>query len=312
MIVTDTSIVGLEDRKSAGKVRDVYDLEDSLLIVATDRISAFDKVLPTGIPRKGEVLTQLSGYWFVVTKPTFENHVLYLDDDRIISHLQSHGVTNANEYRDTLKGRSMIVKKAKPYQLECVVRGYMTGGLWDEYRKVRDANPEAKTVTVWGHELPADMVESQELPEPIYTPSTKEKGGKHDITISVAQSLQIVGEEVGLMLEQKALALYKKASKSARNKGIIIADTKFEIGEFEGRPILIDEVLTPDSSRFWDAGIWTPGKSQPSYDKQFVRDYLKSICWSGDGPIPELPAHIVEQTTAKYLEAYRRIADVDL
>ena len=310
MIVTTTDIQGLK-KHATGKVRDVYDLGDSLLIIATDRISAFDVVLPTGIPDKGKVLTQISLFWFETTKDVVENHVISADIDEIIDRIGKAGAINPDSYREMLDGRSMITVKANPCPIECVVRGYLAGSAWKEYSALRAASGNGEKIVLHGVELSADMVESQKLPEPVFTPSTKESTG-HDINISAKKACEIVGEYVGKQLEAISLALYKRASEYAAERGLIICDTKFEIGELDGRLILIDEALTPDSSRFWDAEIYTPGKGQPSFDKQFVRDYLLTLDWDQTYPGPELPEEIIQKTADKYREAYRRVVGKSL
>lgn len=310
MIVTSTDIRGLK-KHAQGKVRDVYDLGDLLLMIATDRLSAFDVVLPTGIPDKGRVLTQISLFWFDMTKDIVENHVISADIDDILAKIGQCGVENPEQYREMLDGRSMITKKANPCPIECVVRGYLAGSAWKEYSALKAASTSAEPIVLHGVTLAQDMVESQILPEPVFTPSTKESTG-HDINISAAKACEIVGEDIGKQLESISLALYKYARDYAAERGIIICDTKFEIGELDGRLILIDEALTPDSSRFWDASVYKPGESQPSYDKQFVRDYLLTLDWDKTYPGPELPQDIIEKTADKYREAYRRIAAREL
>ena len=305
MIVTSTDIKGLA-KHVTGKVRDVYDLGDSLLIVATDRISAFDVVLPTGILDKGRVLTQISLFWFDLTKDIVENHVLTADIDDIVKRIGAAGAWNPEQYEELLAGRSMVTIKAKPCPIECVVRGYLAGSAWAEYSALRQASGNGGPVVLHGVELAGDMVESQKLPKPVFTPATKESSG-HDINISAQQACEIVGEPVGRQLKAMSLAVYNRASDYAAGCGVIISDTKFEFGELDGRLILIDEALTPDSSRFWDANLYKPGQGQPSFDKQFVRDYLLTLDWDKTYPGPELPAEIVEKTADKYREAYRRI-----
>jgi len=310
MIVTTTDIKGAK-KHLTGKVRDVYDLGDCLLIVATDRLSAFDVVLPTGIPDKGKVLTQMSLFWFDLTRDIVENHLITADIDDILERLSKAGVEDVARYRDTLEGRSMITVKACPQPIECVVRGYLAGSAWKEYSAIRKASGNGAGIVLHGIELPGDMVESQKLPEPLFTPSTKESTG-HDVNISVERACEIVGEEIGRELEAKSLAIYLKASEYAAQRGIIICDTKFEFGALDGRLILIDEALTPDSSRFWDAKVYAPGKSQPSFDKQFVRDYLLTLDWDQTYPGPELPDEISSKTAQKYREAYQRITGKQL
>jgi phosphoribosylaminoimidazole-succinocarboxamide synthase len=278
----------------SGKVREIFDLGDRLLLVATDRISAFDCVMPNGIPRKGEVLTQISHFWFERFASLVPNHLLARSTDPLPEQLQP--------FAATLQGRSMIVKKATPLRIECVVRGYLAGSGWSEYRKRQ---------TVCGIKLPFGMVESGELPEPIFTPATKAETG-HDENISFEQAEQIVGSDIARQARDMSLKLYIKGRQFARARGLIIADTKFEFGQYEGQLILIDEVLTPDSSRFWPADQYKPGRTQPSFDKQFVRDYLETLHWNKTPPAPALPPEVVEKTQAKYLEAYARLTGRNL
>ena len=267
-----------------GKVRDVYELEDYLLIVATDRVSAFDVVLPNGIPDKGKVLTQISIYWFNQMKDIIDNHIVATDvkDYPQVIH----------KYRDMLEGRSMLVKKAKPMPVECIVRGYLSGSGWKEYREKG---------TVCGIKLPEGLVESSRLDEPIFTPSTKAEEG-HDINISFDEMKKIVGNELGEKLKDASLKVYKKGREMAEKKGIIIADTKMEFGIYENKLILIDELLTHDSSRFWSIRDYQPGKGQDSFDKQIVRDYLLTLDWNQTYPGPKLPDDIVQKTAARYRE----------
>jgi len=273
----------------SGKVREVFDLGDRFLLVASDRISAFDVIMPNGIPRKGEVLTQVSHFWFNQFADLVPNHLLAGANDPLPPLLQP--------FAAQLAGRSMIVKKAKPLAIECIVRGYLSGSGWKEYKKSQ---------TVCGIQLPAGLTESAELPEPIFTPSTKAEAG-HDENISFAEASQIVGSELATQARDLSLKIYRAGRDYARQRGIIIADTKFEFGLFEGKLILIDEVLTPDSSRFWPADQYVPGQGQPSFDKQFVRDYLETLAWDKTPPGPQLPAEVVARTSAKYLEAYERL-----
>ncbi len=282
-------IPGVRKLKS-GKVREIFDLGESLLFVATDRISAFDVIMPNGIPRKGEVLTQISYFWFAQTESFQPNHLVSHDGDPLPSKLQP--------FADKLARRSMIVKKAQPLTIECVVRGYLAGSGWKEY-KTRQ--------TVCGIKLPAGLQESSELPEPIFTPATKAESG-HDENISFGQAAAMVGQDVAEQARAASLKIYNNARDYARKRGIIIADTKFEFGLMNGKLILIDEVLTPDSSRFWPADQYQPGRSQPSYDKQFVRDYLETLDWNKTPPGPMLPPEVVAKTQAKYLEAYERLS----
>jgi len=270
-------------------VRDIFDLGDRLLFVATDRISAFDCIMPNGIPRKGEVLTQISYFWFAQTQSFQPIHLISRPHEPLPAELKA--------FAAQLAGRSMIVKKAKPLAIECVVRGYLAGSGWKEYRTAQ---------TVCGIKLPAGLKESSELPEPIFTPATKAETG-HDENISFEQAAGIVGNDIAQRVRTASLRIYNTARDYARKRGIIIADTKFEFGLLEGELILIDEVLTPDSSRFWPADQFQPGKSQPSFDKQFVRDYLETLDWNKTPPAPALPDEVVARTQAKYLEAYERL-----
>ena len=279
---------GLKKIRS-GKVREVFDLGDRFLLVASDRISAFDVIMPNGIPRKGEVLTQISHFWFEKFASLVPNHLLAGANDPLPKNLQP--------FADKLARRSMIVKKAKPLAIECIVRGYLSGSGFKEYKKSQ---------TVCGIKLPAGLVDSSELPEPIFTPSTKAEAG-HDENISLEEAQKIVGTELATQARDLSLKIYKAGRDYAKQRGIIIADTKFEFGLFEGKLILIDEVLTPDSSRFWPAGQYAPGRGQPSFDKQFVRDYLETLAWDKTPPGPKLPDDVVAKTSAKYLEAYEKL-----
>ncbi|MBI5204677.1 MAG: phosphoribosylaminoimidazolesuccinocarboxamide synthase [Nitrospirae bacterium] len=267
-----------------GKVRDVYEIDDYLLIIATDRVSAFDVVLPNGIAGKGRVLTQISLYWFNQMRDIIENHIVATEVKDYPSAL--------HKYKDILEGRSMLVKKAKPMPVECVVRGYLSGSGWKEYKK---------SGTVCGIKLPAGLVESSRLDEPIFTPSTKAEVG-HDINITFEETKKIVGDDAANKLRDSSLKIYKKARELAEKKGIIIADTKMEFGLFNDRLILIDEILTPDSSRFWSMKGYKPGKGQDSFDKQIVRDYLLTLDWNQTYPGPKLPDEIIEKTAARYRE----------
>jgi len=286
--VLQLDLPGVKKLKS-GKVREIFDLGDRLLLVATDRISAFDCIMPNGIPRKGEVLTQISYFWFGQTESFQPNHLISRTGDPLPPNLEFA--------RAQLTGRSMIVKKAKPLAIECVVRGYLAGSGWKEYRQNQ---------TVCGIKLPPGLQESSELPEPIFTPATKAETG-HDENISFAEAARIVGADLAEEARAASLKIYRFARDYARQRGIIIADTKFEFGLLDGRLILIDEVLTPDSSRFWPADQYAPGKGQPSFDKQFVRDYLETLDWNKTPPAPALPPEVVARTQAKYLEAYERL-----
>lgn len=270
-----------------GKVRDIYDLGDRLLLVATDRISAFDWVLPTPIPDKGRILTQLSLFWF--RQMGVENHFLSSD----IQNISLPSSVNRGE----LEGRSIIVRKARVVPVECVVRGYLEGSGWKAYRE---------TGEVCGVKLPTGLAQGSQLPEPIFTPATKEESG-HDINITFEQMVGLIGQVNAEELRDRSLDLYRRAAAYAWERGIIIADTKFEWGEFDSRIILIDEALTPDSSRFWPRDGYAPGKSQPSFDKQFVRNWLEQSGWDKNSPPPELPPDIVLGTRSKYLEAYERL-----
>jgi len=273
----------------SGKVREVFDLGDSFLLVASDRISAFDVIMPNGIPNKGAVLTQISHFWFEKFASLVPNHLLAKANDPLPANLQP--------YADKLARRSMIVKKAKPLAIECIVRGYLSGSGLKEYKKSQ---------TVCGINLPAGLVDSSELPEPIFTPSTKAEEG-HDENINFEQACKIVGTDLATQARDLSLKIYKAGRDYARQRGIIIADTKFEFGLFEGKLILIDEVLTPDSSRFWPADQYAPGRGQPSFDKQIVRDYLETLTWDKTPPGPKLPEDVVAKTSAKYLEAYEKL-----
>jgi len=270
-----------------GKVRDIYDLDSQLLIVATDRISAFDVVMPNGIPDKGRVLTQMSLFWFELTQDIVENHLITADATEYPACI--------GKYMEVLAGRSMLVKRAEVVPVECVVRGYLAGSGWQEYREKG---------TVCGIELPAGLRESDALPEPIFTPATKAESG-HDINIPPEQAMEIAGEETYREVERLSLAVYERGADHARERGIIIADTKFEFGRHGDGLLLIDEVLTPDSSRFWPADEYEPGRPQRSFDKQPVRDYLDSIGWDRTPPAPELPAEVVAGTSERYREALR-------
>ena len=292
MANTDTllslELPGIKKIRS-GKVRELFDLGDRFLMVASDRLSAFDVVMPNGIPRKGEVLTQISHFWFEKFASLVPNHLLAKANDPLPPALQP--------YADKIARRSMIVKKAKPLAVECIVRGYVVGSGWKDYQK---------TGAICGIKLPAGLKESSELVEPIFTPSTKAETG-HDENISFAEAEKIVGAEVARQARDLSLKIYTAARAYARERGIIIADTKFEFGQFDGKLILIDEVLTPDSSRFWPADQYAPGKSQPRVHKLIVCDYLETLDWNKTPPGPVLPAEVVAKTTAKYLEAYEKL-----
>jgi phosphoribosylaminoimidazole-succinocarboxamide synthase len=278
-----------------GKVRDIYDLGDSLLIVATDRISAFDVVLPTPIPDKGKILTKLTLFWLNFLKDIVENHLITANIDEYPEVLKKH--------REVLEGRSMIVKKAKVLPVECIVRGYITGSAMKEY---------LKTGMVCGIPLPPGLKEADKLPEPIFTPSTKAELGSHDVNITFEEMIKIVGEETAEVLKELSLKLYKTASSYAEERGIIIADTKFEFGLHDGKIILVDEVLTPDSSRFWPKESYEPGKPQVSFDKQYIRDWLKNTGWKEGTRPPEIPTEVVEKTREKYLLALKVLTGEEL
>jgi phosphoribosylaminoimidazole-succinocarboxamide synthase len=275
---------------ASGKVRDVYKLDDDrLLFVATDRISAFDYVLATGIPQKGRVLTQLSLFWFEFLKDVVPNHLITADVKEYPAAVR--------KYEDQLRGRSMLVRRAEMTPVECVVRGYISGSAWKEYKA---------TGSVCGIELPKGLRESDKLPEPIFTPATKATSG-HDENISFAEMARLIGSELAGRLRDLSLKVYTSAADYAREKGIIIADTKFEFGHTAAGITLADEVLTPDSSRFWPADLYQPGKAQDSYDKQYVRDYLEEIRWNKQPPAPALPAEVARKTSEKYVEAYQQL-----
>lgn len=278
-----------------GKVRDVYDMGDALIIVATDRLSAFDVVLPDPIPMKGTVLTQISQFWFDRTGHITPNHC-------ISSKVEEYPEIT-KPYAEDLRGRSMLVKKTQPLAIECVVRGYLTGSGLKEYRK---------TQSVCGIGLPEGLVDGSMLPEPLFTPSTKAEEG-HDENIDFDQAADIVGREAAEKVRDLSIALYSFARDFARERGIIIADTKFEFGvDSDGEIILIDEALTPDSSRFWPMDLYKPGQAQPSFDKQYVRDHLEAVKWDKNPPAPELPAEVIAKTTEKYLEAYKLVTGMEL
>jgi phosphoribosylaminoimidazole-succinocarboxamide synthase len=286
----------LSNRTHRGKVRDTYDLGDGrLLIVATDRISAFDVVLPDGIPDKGAVLSQMSAFWFQLTDSVVPNHFIRLADGSEADELPF-------ALPAELLGRSTIVKKAQRLDVECIARGYLTGSAWAEYQR---------SGTVCGLRVPAGMVESEQFPEPLFTPTTKADVG-HDENMSYQEMADLVGAEVANAIRLRTLAIYKYAAQYAAERGIIIADTKLEFGIVDGEPIIIDEMLTPDSSRFWPADEYATGRSQPSFDKQFVRDWLTQSGWDREPPAPRLPQDIIEKTSERYHEAYRRLTGREL
>ena len=273
-----------------GKVRDIYDLGENLLMVASDRISAFDVVMPDPVPDKGIILTQISLYWFEIMKSIIENHVISAD-------INDYPAV-CRPYAETLRGRSMLVKKTEPLSIECVVRGYISGSGWKSYQE---------TGSVCGIQLPGSLRESDQLPEPIFTPSTKEELGAHDINIDFAEAEKRIGKDLASKVRDLSLSIYKKGSEMALEKGIIIADTKFEFGLLGDNLILIDEVLTPDSSRFWPKDAYQPGGAQQSYDKQYLRDHLLSVNWNKQPPAPSLPEDIIRNTRKKYLEALTQL-----
>ncbi len=273
-----------------GKVRDVYDLGDTLLMVATDRISAFDVVIPDPIPDKGKILTQISLFWFDLMKPLLSN--------QIISSKTDDYPEECKKYADILKGRSMLVKKTKPLPVECVVRGYISGSGWKSY---------LESGSICGIKLPEGLKESEKLDEAIFTPSTKEEVGTHDVNIDFDETVNLIGKDIAEKVKSLSYEIYKKGAEIAEEKGIIIADTKFEFGLIEDEIILIDEVLTPDSSRFWPKETYLPGGSQKSYDKQYLRDYLISIDWDRKPPAPPLPEEVIKNTRKKYIEAINKL-----
>ena len=275
---------------SRGKVRDTYELDGKLLMVATDRLSAFDVVFREGIPYKGAVLTQLSAFWFSKTRRMIRNHMISADISEFLEKVK--------DFSEMLRYRSMLVEKAQPIKVECIVRGYIAGSGWKSY---------TRTGEICGIKLPAGLKEGSQLPEPIFTPTTKEEVGVHDVDINKQRLAERIGTDLARELEEKSLQIYAFAAEYARKRGIIIADTKFEFGMLNGELILIDELLTPDSSRFWPESEWEPGKPQKSFDKQFVRDYLESTGWNKLPPPPPLPKHVIDETSKKYIEAYERL-----
>jgi phosphoribosylaminoimidazole-succinocarboxamide synthase len=285
-----TSNLGNIPLLSRGKVRDLYAIGDELLLVATDRISAFDHVLATGIPGKGKILTQISLFWFDLLSDIVPNHVITAKVREFPAALQP--------FHEQLEGRSMLVKRANMFPVECVARGYLAGSGWKDYQR---------TGAVCGIALPTGLEDGSRLPEPLFTPATKSQDGAHDENISYAEIEARIGAAEAAELRRLTLAIYAKAAAHAESRGLILADTKFEFGTVGGKIILADEVLTPDSSRFWDAGAWKPGGAQPSFDKQFVRDYLESIRWNKQAPAPGLPQDVAERTRDKYLEAFHRL-----
>jgi phosphoribosylaminoimidazole-succinocarboxamide synthase len=306
-VVLTIDIPGLRKHIS-GKVREVFDLGNTLLIVATDRISAFDVILPTGIPDKGRVLTQISSFWFDRLGDLIPAHVISTELSVIAHAVTGAGGALTDDLRAALDGRSMLVAKADALPVECVARGYISGSLWKEYRPFPAHGGE---VTIHGVRLPVGLRESDQLPEPIFTPATKAHSG-HDENVSVEQVEETLGSDLTRGLHDITLSLYARAAAEARERGLIIADTKFEFGLRDGRLIWIDEALTPDSSRFWDARLYRPGRPQDSFDKQYVRDYLETLDWPKTYPGPELPQDVVERTAEKYREAYRRVTGSEL
>ena len=291
-IVYETNFPNLQLVKK-GKVRDIYDLGDAFLMVATDRLSAFDVIMPDPIPEKGKVLTQISLFWFDIMKDIVNNHLITGNVDEFPA--------SCAPYKEQLKDRSMLVKKAEPLPIECVVRGYISGSGWSSYKK---------NGTVCGIQLPEGLKESDKLPEPIFTPSTKEELGKHDVNIDFQGAVELTGKARAEKARDLSLAIYKKGIEIAEKAGIIIADTKFEFGMIGDEMILIDEVLTPDSSRFWPQATYLPGGAQNSFDKQYVRDYLLSLNWDKNPPGPNFPAEVISNTSKKYLEALDLLTSV--
>jgi phosphoribosylaminoimidazole-succinocarboxamide synthase len=287
ILTTDLPELKLSGR---GKVRDIYDLGESLLILTSDRISAFDVIMNEGIPGKGEVLTRISAYWFQILENIVPHH--------LITTNVAEFPASCEKYRDILEGRSMLVKKARPLPVECIVRGYLAGSGWKEYRE---------TGSVCGISLPPGLAESDRLQEPIFTPSTKAELGHHDENISFDTMVELCGRELAEKVRQVSLDLYTTAREIADTRGIIIADTKFEFGLVDGKLILIDECLTPDSSRFWPKAGYCPGSSQPSFDKQYLRDYLETLDWDKKAPAPPLPEQVLKETAGKYWEALERL-----
>jgi phosphoribosylaminoimidazole-succinocarboxamide synthase len=292
MTLLECNLPGIPKLRS-GKVREVFDLGDSLLIVATDRISAFDCILPTGIPRKGEVLTQMTAFWYGVLD-FVPNHFLTARFEAFPAVL--------HPFEAQLRNRSMLVRKANPLPVECVARGHIAGSGWKEYQTAG---------TVGGHEVPTGLLQSAKLPAPLFTPSTKAESG-HDENITWKECRRILGDELAIQVRDLTIDLYEHGCAHASRAGILIADTKFEFGLADGELILIDECLTPDSSRFWPANSWNPGSNPPSYDKQFVRDYLETLDWDKNPPAPELPAEVAEKTSAKYIEAFEQLTGLKL
>lgn len=281
-----------------GKVRDIYNLKDKLLIIATDRISAFDSVLPDGIPGKGKILTQMSLFWFDFIKDIIPTHLITANLDEYPEEL--------HKYQKILKDRSMLVKKAKRINVECVVRGYIAGSFWKEYQERLESSNEDKDVVLHGIFLPRDLKESEKLPSPIFTPATK-ADKHHDLNISFDQMVRVIGRHLANFIRDKSIKIYQAASNYAEKQGIIIADTKFEFGIANGQIILIDEILSPDSSRFWPMKNYKPGKPQENFDKQYVRDFLEKTNWDKKPPAPNLPPEVIKKTKLKYKQAYDKL-----
>jgi phosphoribosylaminoimidazole-succinocarboxamide synthase len=291
--VLETALAGLTLHRR-GKVRDIYELGDALLMIATDRISAFDYVLGSAIPDKGKVLTQLSAFWFALTRDIVPNHLIDTDTD--------HYPAPAQPFADLLRGRSMLVKRTTPIPIECVARGYLSGSGWKDY---------VRTGSVCGLGLPPGLRESDRLSEPLFTPATKAESG-HDVSITEKEAVGLVGAALVDRLKTLTLALYARGARHAESRGILIADTKFEFGLIDDELVLIDEVMTPDSSRFWPLDQYRLGGPQPSFDKQFVRDYLEAIHWNKQPPVPSLPDEVIARTREKYVEAFRRLSGREL
>lgn len=285
--IIETNLPGFPKR--SGKVRDLYDLGDCLLMVATDRISAFDQVLPDPIPDKGQILTSIAAFWFKFTSEVFPNHLITTELNEFPAEL--------HPYASLLRGRSMLVKKGRVIPVECVVRGYLAGSGWQEYRKKAE---------ICGVKLPSGLLESEKLPEPVFTPTTKAEAG-HDLPLSSGELADLIGAELATKLKEVSLALYHTGAKKAEEAEIIIADTKFEFAWVDGELMVVDEIFTPDSSRFWPLVQYQPGKSQPSFDKQYIRDYLANSGWDYNPPAPRLPETVIIKTREKYLEAYQRL-----
>ncbi|MBZ0183723.1 MAG: phosphoribosylaminoimidazolesuccinocarboxamide synthase [Melioribacteraceae bacterium] len=293
-VVLQTNFEGLKLFKR-GKVRDIYDLGEYYLMISSDRLSAFDVIMNQGIPHKGEILTQISKFWFDFTTDIIDNHVITMNVDEYPEE--------CNPYKDILKNRSMLVKKAELIPVECIVRGYLSGTGWNDYQKYQ---------SICGIKLPSGLVESERLPEPIFTPSTKAEIGEHDLNITIDKAKDLVGSKIYIILEETALAIYNIAYNYAIEKGIIIADTKMEFGILGNKVILIDELLTPDSSRFWPKENYQKGRAQDSYDKQYVRDYLLSINFNKQPPAPDLPEDVIANTSSKYKDALKQLTGIEI